>query len=114
MAASVYTTQTVTSVMERIRDGIKNQTPAAANFALGPSAETAVYSRASVASIVLLQQNQVSPLGFGTETFPWRSSTSARRRSPDRAARNSRLPVVRIPGRRCFREVRIRVRPLTK
>ena len=39
---------------------------------LGPSGERAVYSRASVASIVLIQQNQVSPVGFVSPntTFP--------------------------------------------
>ena len=56
--------------MERIRDDIKSQTPAPANFVLGPSGERAVYSRASVSSIVLIQQNRVSPLGFTSATFP--------------------------------------------
>ena len=68
--ASAFTTQSLTPVIERIRDDIKSQTPAPANFLLGPSAERAVYSRASVSSIVLTQQNRVSPPGFINATFP--------------------------------------------
>jgi hypothetical protein len=64
VVASAFTTQSVTPVTERIRDTIKAQTPAPANFLLGPAGERAVYSRASVASIVQIQQNQVSPPGF--------------------------------------------------
>jgi hypothetical protein len=62
--AGAFTTESLTPVLERIRDDIKSQTPAPANFVLGPSGERAVYSRASVASIVLIQQNRVSPPGF--------------------------------------------------
>ena len=68
--ASAFTTQSVTPVMERIRDNIKSQTPAPATFVLGPSGERAVYSRASVSSILLIQQNRVSPPGFTTATYP--------------------------------------------
>ena len=68
--ASAFTTLSLTPVMERIRDDIKSQTPAPANFVLGPSGERAVYSRASVSSIVLIQQNRVSPQGFINATFP--------------------------------------------
>ena len=62
--ASAFTTQSVTPVMERVRDAIKSQTPAPANFLLGPAGERAVYSRSSVASIVQIQQTRVSPPGF--------------------------------------------------
>ena len=68
--ASVFTTESLTPVMERIRDDIKSQTPAPANFVLGPSGERAVFSRASVSSIVLIQQTRVSPAGFINATFP--------------------------------------------
>jgi hypothetical protein len=68
--ASAFTTQSLTPVIERIRDDIKSQTPAPANFLLGPSAERAVYSRASVSSIVLIQQNRVTPQGFINAPFP--------------------------------------------
>jgi hypothetical protein len=66
VVASAFTTQSVTPVMERIRDVIKSQTPTPANFRLGPAGERAVYSRASVASIVQIQQNRVSPPGFSS------------------------------------------------
>ena len=80
--ASAFTTLSLTPVMERIRDDIKSQTPAPANFVLGPSGERAVYSRASVSSIVLIQQNRVSPPGFVTmPRSRWRTSTSSRVRS---------------------------------
>ena len=68
--ASAFTTQSLTPVLERIRDDIKSQTPARANFVLGPSGQRAVYSRASVSSIVLIQQNRVSPASFINAAFP--------------------------------------------
>jgi hypothetical protein len=68
--ASVFTTLSLTPVLERIRDDIKSQSPPPATFALGPSGERAVYSRASVSGIVLIQQNRVSPPGFINATFP--------------------------------------------
>jgi hypothetical protein len=70
VAASVYSTQTITSVMERIRDAIKSDVPAPANFLLGPSGERTVYSRASIAGMVHSHQNRVSPPDFVTSTFP--------------------------------------------
>ena len=51
VTASVYTTQSITSVMERIRDQIKAGTPAPANFLLGPTGERAVFKLPDVASI---------------------------------------------------------------
>jgi hypothetical protein len=50
--ATVYTTQSVTSVMERIRDRIKRGRPAPANFAIGPAGERAVFDLAKVTSII--------------------------------------------------------------
>ena len=70
VVASAFTTQSVTPVMERLRDAIKSQAPAPANFLLGPAGERAVYSRASVASIVQIQQNQASPPAFVSATLP--------------------------------------------
>jgi hypothetical protein len=64
VVASAFTTQSVTPVMERIRDVIKSETPAAADFLLGPAGARSVYSRASIASIVQIQQTRVSPPGF--------------------------------------------------
>lgn len=62
--ASVYTTQSITSVMERIRDQIKADTPAPANFLLGPNGERTVFNLADVASIAWNQHTRVNPPGF--------------------------------------------------
>src|SRR4029450_5705922 len=67
---SAFTTQSITPVMERIRDAIKSGVPAPANFLLGPSGERTVYSPGSPASMVHSHQNRVSPPGFVTSTFP--------------------------------------------
>src|SRR4029450_14042975 len=67
---SAFTTQSITPVMERIRDAIKSDVPAPANFLLGPSGERTVYGPASIASMVHSYQNRVSPPGFVTSTFP--------------------------------------------
>ena len=64
VTASVYTTQSVTSVMERIRDQIKAGTPAPANFALGPIGERAVFKLPDVASISWTQHTRINPDEF--------------------------------------------------
>ena len=64
ISASVFTTQTITSVMERIRDDIKAGTPAPADFLLGPAGERTVFNRADVANVVFRQQTAVSPAAF--------------------------------------------------
>ena len=64
VVASVFTTQTITSVMERIRDDIKSENPAPADFMLGPNGERTVFPRADVASIVFRQQTSANPAGF--------------------------------------------------
>ena len=64
VAASVYTTQSITPVMERIRDRIKAGTPAPASFLIGPSGERAVFNLADVSSIVRIVQTHVSPPAF--------------------------------------------------
>ena len=56
VAASAFTTQSVTPVMERIRDGIKTSTPPAADFNLGPNAERTVFTRSQVKSATWLRQ----------------------------------------------------------
>jgi hypothetical protein len=66
VTASVYTTQSITSVMERIRDEIKNATPPPASFLLGPNGERAAFNLADVTSIVWSQHTRVSPPGFTT------------------------------------------------
>jgi Bacterial Ig-like domain len=69
VVASVYTTQTVTSVMERIRDQIKSGTPAPANFAIGPAGERAVFDFAKVTRIDWNRHIGVNPDGFDS-TMP--------------------------------------------
>jgi hypothetical protein len=64
VTASVFTTQSITSVMERIRDQIKNGTPEPANFLLGSRRERAVFNVADVTSIDWSQHTRVSPPGF--------------------------------------------------
>ena len=66
VAASVYTTQSITPVMERIRDRIKADVPAPANFRIGPQGERAVFGRTDVAGIAWRQHTAVSPPGFTT------------------------------------------------
>jgi len=63
---SVFTTQSITSVMERIRDQIKEGKPDPANFLLGPSGEPAVFNLADVTSIAWRQQTRVTPPDFTT------------------------------------------------
>jgi hypothetical protein len=66
VSASVFTTQSITPVMERIRDQIKAGTPEPANFQLGPSGERAVFNRASVAGVTWSQQTGIGPFcGMG-------------------------------------------------
>jgi hypothetical protein len=60
----VFTTQTITSVMERIRDDIKADAPEPAEFLLGPAGERSVFNRADVTSVTLRQQTVVSPPAF--------------------------------------------------
>jgi Bacterial Ig-like domain len=64
VVASVYTTQSVTSVMERIRDQIKGGAPPPANFSIGPAGEPAVFDLAKVTSIVWHRHNQLNPDRF--------------------------------------------------
>ena len=64
VTASVFTTQSITSVMERIRDQIKAGTPEPANFLLGPRGERAVFNLADVTSIDWNQHTTVNPPGF--------------------------------------------------
>jgi hypothetical protein len=64
VVASVYTTQSITSVMERIRDRVKADTPAPANFLLGPNGERAVFNLADVTSILWRQHTRANPAAF--------------------------------------------------
>jgi hypothetical protein len=69
VTASVFTTQSITSVMERIRDQIKEGTPDPVNFLLGPMGERAVFNLADVTSIVWSQHTRVNPPDFTDESI---------------------------------------------
>ena len=69
VTASVFTTQTITSVMERIRDDIKAGVPEPAEFLLGPAGERSVFNRTDVTSVTLRQQTVVSPPAFTDVPF---------------------------------------------
>ncbi len=61
VVASVFSTQTITAVMERIRDDIKAGTPAPADFILGDNGERTVFARADVSSVVFRQHTTGTP-----------------------------------------------------
>jgi hypothetical protein len=61
VTASLFTTQTITSVMERIRDDIKAGTPEPADLLLGPAGERTVFNRADVTGVTFSQQTTVIP-----------------------------------------------------
>jgi Bacterial virulence factor lipase N-terminal len=61
VAASLFTTQSVTAVMEKIRDQIKSATPAPADFAIGTKGERAVFPLAEITSGVFTRQVGTAP-----------------------------------------------------
>ena len=61
VTASVFTTQTVTSVLEKIRDQIKAATPEPADFHLGPGGAPTVFALDTVAGITWDQQTGDNP-----------------------------------------------------
>ena len=67
--ATVFTTQSVTPLLEQVRAQIKASTPAAADFVLGAGGVRTVFPLASISSIVFSRQTttapafQVSPTG---------------------------------------------------
>src|SRR5262245_56501059 len=60
VTASVFTTQSATAVLEKIRDQIHAATPAAADFLLGPGGERTVFNLGDVAGITWNQQTRVA------------------------------------------------------
>lgn len=60
VTASVFTTQSATAVLEKIRDQIHAATPAAANFLLGPNGERTVFNLGDVAGVTWNQQTRVA------------------------------------------------------
>jgi hypothetical protein len=67
ISASAFTTQSVTSVMERIRDSIKASTPAPADFLLGAAGERTVFARSQVSSATWIRQTVANPPGFSEQ-----------------------------------------------
>ena len=62
--ASVFTTQSVTAILEKIRDQIKAGTPEPADFLLGPSGERTVFPLNQMTSIAWRQQTRDNPPAF--------------------------------------------------
>jgi hypothetical protein len=60
-AATVFTTQSVTSFLEKVRDQIKKATPAPADFLLGTMGERTVFAKSTVSSIVFNEQDTAAP-----------------------------------------------------
>jgi hypothetical protein len=62
--ASVFTTESATAVLEKMRDQIHAATPEPANFLLGPQGERTVFSLEGVTGIRFDQQTKVDPAEF--------------------------------------------------
>jgi hypothetical protein len=60
VTASVFTTQSATAILEKIRDQLHAATPAPADFLLGPSGERTVFDLGDVAGITWNQQTRVA------------------------------------------------------
>ena len=83
--ASVFTTQSATAVLEKMRDQIRAATPEPANFLLGPQGERTVFSLEGVTGIRFDQQTKVDPpptpvnlnLSLIRDTFPGAVGTLA-------------------------------------
>ncbi len=58
---SVFTTQSATAVLEKIRDQIKADTPASADFLLGPGGARTVFALSGVSSLALSRQTGTAP-----------------------------------------------------
>jgi Bacterial virulence factor lipase N-terminal len=66
--ASVFTTQSTTAVMEKIRDQIRSGTPAPAQFTIGPGDSRLVFPFGDVLSVTWTQQIRTTP-SFTTVTL---------------------------------------------
>jgi hypothetical protein len=62
-AAAVFTTQSVTSFLEKVKDQIKLSTPPAADFLIGTMGERAVFKRSALSGIVFkIQVSSTTPM----------------------------------------------------
>src|SRR4030095_17035967 len=64
VGASLFTTQSATAALERIRDKIKAATPEPANFLLDPGGARTVFSLSSIQAIDWQQQIKANPPTF--------------------------------------------------
>ncbi len=71
VAASLFTTQSVTALLEKVRNQIKAATPAPASFLLGPGGSRTVFSLADVTSVVFTRQVRTA----ATPTLPMFTSS---------------------------------------
>jgi hypothetical protein len=72
VAASVFTTQSATAVLEKIRDQIKAHTPAPADFNIGSGGTRTVFPLAGVSAILFQRQVKTSladPTAFSTSAM---------------------------------------------
>jgi Calx-beta domain/Bacterial virulence factor lipase N-terminal len=60
VTASVFTTQSATAILEKIRDQLHAATPAAADFLLGSSGERTLFNLADVSGVTWNQQTRVA------------------------------------------------------
>jgi Bacterial virulence factor lipase N-terminal len=77
VVASMFTTQSVTAVVEKIRDQIKLGTPSPADFALGPGGTRSVYPLNALTDIVSLRQTGTAPSFMSATTAFWALSFTA-------------------------------------
>ena len=71
VAASLFTTQSVTALLEKVRNQIKAATPAPASFLLGPGGSRTVFPLADVTSVVFTRQVRTA----ATPTLPMFTSS---------------------------------------
>jgi hypothetical protein len=64
VTAGVFTTESATAIVEKIRDQIHAATPAAADFNLGANGERTVFARDDVTGITFHAQTMADPPGF--------------------------------------------------
>src|SRR5262249_4821816 len=61
---SVFTTQSATAILEKIRDQIKSTAPEPADLLLGPDGTRTVFQRSEVVGITFRQQTRDNPPAF--------------------------------------------------
>ena len=92
VAASLFTTQSITSILEQVRRQIDQTKPAPARFDLGPAGTRTVFPWGSIALVTFNRQT-------GTSTFTPFAAAARSRRLPGRD-RHRRLRPVHVAGLR--------------